>query len=258
MSKKSRKEAGKVIKKKSGRITYKLKRVDVIILVGIVALIVAGMYLVFFGVPSTPATSTQTVTNPLEILRRDVTSVFISNYTNTSLIVMYSVRGNYALNTSLSIADSVFVTAIYNRERGCRFVYYDATPYMRLILSKLGIESFQEGNTTLPPKVSKPEELLINVLRLEQRNASLTKTYLREEDLPVTLSTINLSSASLNKINTVTARRAAEVFIYAVTEGDSSLSVTLWVDKETRVPLKARVVLRDGELVFTLTSVGVI
>lgn len=258
MSKKPKKEVGKVVKKKSRRVTSRLKRVDVIILVSVVALIIAGMYLAFFGVPSIPATSAQTVVTPLEVLKKVVTSVFVSNYTNTSLIVMYSVRGNYALNTSLSIADSMFVTAAYNSERGYWFAYYDATPYMRPVLRKLGIESFQEDNATLPPKVSKPEELLINVLRLERRNASLIKTYLGDEDLPVTLSTLNLSSASLNKINTVTSTRATEVFTYTVTEGDSSLTITLWVDKETRVPLKARLVSRDGELIFTLTSVGLI
>lgn len=259
MSKKPKKEVGKVVKKKKSRgLAPKLRRLDIIILVIIVAMIASGLYITFFGLPAMPAASAKTPVNPLDALRKDVESVFAKNLTNTSLIVRYRVRGDYVLNTSLSVSDTLLIMAFYSRNMSTWFAYYTAAPHVNAVLGRLGIELIQESNLTLPPKLSKPEELLINMLRLQQRNASITEDYVGDETVSLTLSAINVSTSALQKINTITVDRVTEVLKYTVSEGDSNLTVMLWIDKELRVPLKAKMISEGHELAFTLTDVGVL
>lgn len=257
MSKKPKKEVGKVVKKKKSRgLSVRLRRLDLIILVVIVAMITSGLYIAFFGLPAIPSAGAKTVANPLDTLKKDVESVFIKNLTNTSLILRYRVRGSYELNTSLSVSDTLFVMTFYSRNMSTWFAYYTSTPYVNAILAKLGIRLVYENNMTLPPKLSRPEELIINTLGLRQRNASISEAYAGEETITLTLSAINLSTSNLQKVNTVTVGRVAEVYNYVVREGHDSLALTLWVDKEFRVPLKAKVTSDGRELFFTLTDVG--
>lgn len=258
MSKKPKKEVGKVVKKRKSRgISVRLRRLDIIILVVIVAMITSGLYIAFFGLSALPSAGAKAVVNPLDTLKKDVESVFIQNSTNTSLILRYRVRGDCELNTSLSVSDTLFVMAFYNKGMRTWFVHYASTPYVNAVLARLGIELIHEANTTLPPKLSRPEELMINTMRLRQKNASVSEAYVGEETISLTLSAINLSTANMQRVNTVTVERVAEVHNYVVDEGSGSLTLTLWIDKEIRVPLKAKVTSDGRELFFTLTDVGV-
>jgi len=257
MSEKRKKEVGKVIKKKKARtIVLKMRRLDIIVISVIVVLIVAGVYIAFYGTPMTGGPAAKEVPDPFEILKKNTESLFIKNLTNATLLIRYRVRGTYALGTPLTISDTAYVTVAYDKNTSKWYAYYDVTPYISVILSKLGIQSFEENGTLLPPRISGPEEILFNIEGLNRKNASYTSSYVGEEEITVTLSTLNITSPTLEKLKTTTNSRLTQVYEYVISEGNETITLTLWVDKETRVPLKAVLSSSSGELFFTLTDVA--
>lgn len=252
-----KKEVGKVVKKKKARaITLKLRRLDIIVVGVVIALIISGVYMIFFGIPTLSTPAAKEVPDPLEVLKKDTESLFTRNLTNATLLIRYRVRGTYTLNTPIAISDTMYVTVAYSANVSKWYAYYDVTPYTSVILSKLGIQSFEENRTLLPPRISSPEEILINFEGLNRNNVSYTSFYLGEEEITITLSTMNVTSPTLERLKTITAVRITQVFKYLIGGGNNTITLTLWVDKETRVPLKAVLSSSSGELTFVLTDVA--
>lgn len=257
MSKKHKKEVGKVVKKKKARVFLpKLRRLDIIIIGVVIALIIVGIYITFFGVPTWSVPTAKEIPDPFETLKNDVESLFIRNLTNATLLIRYRVRGTYTLNTPITISDTMYVTVAYSANVSKWYAYYDTTPYISVILSKLGIQSFEENGTLLPPRISKPEEILVNTEGLARKNASYTRSYVSDEEITITLSLINVTSPTLDRMKTVTISRVAEVYIFLISDGNDTIKLTLWVDKEVRVPLKGVISSSSGELTFMLTDVA--
>jgi hypothetical protein len=257
MPEKRKKEVGKVIKKKKARtIALKMRRLDIIIISVIIALIVAGVYIAFYGIPTSGGQAPKEVPDPFEILKKNAESLFTKNLTNTTLLIRYRVRGTYTLDTPLTVSDTAYVTVAYDKNTSKWYAYYDATPYLSAILSKLGIQSFEENGTLLPPRISKPEEILVNFEGLNRKNASYTTSYVGEEEITITLSTLNITSPTLEKLKTTTNARLTQVYKYVIDSGNETITLTLWVDKETRIPLKAILSSSSGEITFTLTDVA--
>ncbi len=252
-----KKEVGKVIKKKKARaIVLKLRRLDIIIIGVVITLIISGIYVMFFGIPALSIPKTKEIPDPLEILKKDTESLFTRNLTNATLLVRYRVRGTYTLNTPITISDTMYVTIAYSANVSKWYAYYDVAPYMAVILSKLGIQSFEENRTLLPPRISKPEEILINFEGLNRNNVSYTSSYVGEEEITITLSSINATSPMLERLKTVTSVRTTQVYKYLIGSGNDTITLILWIDKETRVPLKAILSSSEGELTFVLTDVA--
>ncbi len=257
MPEKRKKEVGKVIKKKRAKaVVLKMRRLDIIIISVIIALIIAGVYITFYGIPTMGGPAVKEVPDPFEILKKNTESLFTKNLTNATLLIRYRVRGTYALGTPLTISDTAYVTVAYDKNTSKWRAYYDATPYISVILSKLGIQSFEENGTLLPPRISEPKEILVNIEGLNRKNASYTSSYVGEEEITVTLSTLNITSPTLEKLKTTTSSRLTQVYEYVISYGSETITLTLWVDKETRVPLKAVLSSSSGELTLTLTDVA--
>ncbi len=254
-----KKEVGKVVKKKKARaITLKLKRLDIIVVSVVIVLIIAGIYVAFYGVPAVSTPAAKEIPDPFELLKKNTESLFTQNLTNATLLIRYRVRGAYTLNTPIAVSDTMYVTVIRDRNTSRLLAYYEATPYVSAILSKLGIRFFEENGTLSPPRISKPEEILVNIEGLKRENVSYTYSYVGEEEITVTLSTINMTSPTLERLKTVTNVRVTQVYKYFISDGSNTATLTLWVDKETRVPLKAVLTSGSGELTFVLTDIAYI
>ncbi|MEO3993840.1 MAG: hypothetical protein QN229_06025 [Desulfurococcaceae archaeon TW002] len=254
-----KKEVGKVVKKKKARaITLKLRRLDIIVISVVIVLIIAGIYMAFYRVPTVSTPTAKEIPDPFELLKKNAESLFTQNLTNATLLIRYRVRGAYTLNTPVTISDTVYVTVVRDRNTSRLHTYYETTPYMSAILSKLGIRFFEENNTLSPPRISNPEEILINIEGLKRENIPYTYSYVGEEEITVTLSTINMTSPTLERLKTVTNVRTTQVYKYFISDVGNTATLTLWVDKETRVPLKAVLMSSSGELTFVLTDVAYI
>ncbi|MFN3268786.1 MAG: hypothetical protein ACK416_05975, partial [Zestosphaera sp.] len=111
-----KKEVGKVVKKKKARaITLKLKRLDIIVVSVVIALIIAGIYLAFYGVPTVSTPTAKEIPDPFELLKKNTESLFTQNLTNATLLIRYRVRGAYTLNTPIAVSDTVYVTVVRER-----------------------------------------------------------------------------------------------------------------------------------------------
>ncbi|MEM4047751.1 MAG: hypothetical protein QW750_00515 [Zestosphaera sp.] len=252
-----KKEVGKVVKKKKARaIALKMRRLDIIVVGVIIALIVAGTYMTFYGIPTLSMPTAKEIPDPFETLKKDTESLFTQNLTNATLLIRYRVRGTYTLNTPITISDTMYVTVIRDKNTSELLAYYEVTPYTSVILRELGIQFFERNGTLSPPRISRPEEILVNIEGLEERNASYTYSYVGEEEVTATLSVINITSPTLEKLKTVTAVRATQIYKYLISYGSNTITLTLWVDKETRVPLKAVLSSSKGELTFVLTDIA--
>lgn len=252
-----KKEVGKVIKKKKARaITLKLRRLDIMIIGVVMTLIIAGMYVAFYGVPTISTPAAREVPDPFETLKKDVESLFTQNLTNATLLIRYLVRGTYTLNTPITVSDTIYVTVVRDKNTSELRAYYDATPYVSIILRKLGIQFFERNGTLSPPIISRAEEILVNIEGLNRNNISYTYFYVGEEEIAVTLSTINVTSPTLEKLKTVTAVRAVQVYRYLISDKNEVITLTLWIDRETRIPMKAVLSSSGGELTFLLTDVA--
>lgn len=252
-----KKEVGKVVKKKKARaIALKLRRLDIIIIGVVIALIVAGIYIAFYGVPTISTPTAKEIPDPFETLKKDAESLFTQNLTNATLLIRYRVRGTYTLNVSITVSETIYVTVVRDKNTSELRAYYDTTPYISIILSKLGIQYFERNGTLSPPIINKAEEILVNIEGLKRKNVSYTHSYVGEEEITVTLSTINITSPTLEKLKTVTAVRATQVHKYLISDKNEVITLTLWIDKETRVPLKAVLSSSGGELTFLLTDIA--
>jgi len=248
---KSRKETGKVIKKKTHRRVSlpKLMRLDVMILGVIVLLIVVGVYLIFFPPPT--LTATPPPKPPLQQIREGVKAVFTDKNLSASLTLTYRVRGAYPLeNSTLSVLDYVYFLMGYDNVTGSNYVDFSSAPYLQPLFRGLGLTMVVVGNTTRLPLIDSPKEILFNTKVLSHLNISY-QNYGKERDDVITLKISNMDGSASETIT-----REVEIVKYGLTVNIANttsrdVKAFLWVDKEFQIPLKAEYVI-DDKYVLTL------